>query len=378
MNEYRQKYFIERSSFMQKPLKDMARYIQNILPMDIPGTYMPKAMYDSVSDKESIRSGVLAFRDFLYLFCDCLAADGHGDDIPPKNPKNEVLDHTSLAVDYPFLNNVKSVLINIGYHGELTENGTSILLGSWQTLASSISADGGQFKSKISVPKIVECLRFLTYCGFEFKGIDLGMGRPDMSNVTSLKITYPDNPAMLTGLKVMAIAQKEPRTNRNDDIFLRCDYRVLEDVEADVTSQLKDFIRLLPDEVRDFALKLHKHYLDAGLTCKVRVFYLSFRFTYSLKNKEIWAFSASLNYGYRILIKAENTHQYADVIKYFPLSLQEIITAGYGCDKKKYGRPCQGGCHGFRIPLDDSILDIRRDIEIWLDNELGCLRSVKR
>jgi len=28
--------------------------------------------------------------------------------------------------------------------------------------------------------------------------------------------------------------------------------------------------------------------------------------------------------------------------------------------------------------LDDSILDIRRDIEIWLDNELGYLRSVKR
>lgn len=46
---------------------------------------------------------------------------------------------------------------------------------------------------------------------------------------------------------------------------------------------------------------------------------------------------------------------------------------GYGCERKKIGEPCQKGCHGFSFPLDDSILDMSRNIELWIDKELSCL-----
>jgi len=52
--------------------------------------------------------------------------------------------------------------------------------------------------------------------------------------------------------------------------------------------------------------------------------------------------------------------------------LKKIISKGYGFEKKRLGELCQKGCHGFKIPLDDSILDISRDIEIWIDNEVSC------
>ncbi|MDF2700216.1 MAG: hypothetical protein K0Q49_1772 [Haloplasmataceae bacterium] len=55
-------------------------------------------------------------------------------------------------------------------------------------------------KAKISVPKLIEALKFLISCGIYFDGIDLDARTLDMSKAASLKISYPDNPVMLTGL----------------------------------------------------------------------------------------------------------------------------------------------------------------------------------
>lgn len=357
---------------MQHTISDMARYIKNIIPPNIPQTYPIKAMFEHVSGDENIRNGIIAFRDFLYLVCDRLIADSSLYDKPVKSTQNNV-SHPSLPVSYPFLNNVKSILFNIGYQGELIENGGAILLDDLQVLTSVIGVDGGQMKAKISIPKLMEALKFLTCCGIYFDGIDLDAGTLNMSEYTSLKISYPDNPVMLIGLKVMALAQIDLYTKGNHDIFLRCDYRVLKDEDTEVISILKDFVAPLPVVVQDFALKLHQRYLEAGLTCVVDVFYLGIRFIYSYKNKEIWTFSAAHESGYRILIKAQNTHKYSDVIDTFPLHLQEIISRGFGCNKKLFGEPCQKGCHGFSFSLDDSIIDISQDIEVWLDKEVSYL-----
>lgn len=359
---------------MQNTISDMAKFIKYIIPSKIPETYTLKAMFEQVSGEENIRNGILAFRDLLYRVCDRLIADGSLYDKPVKSTQNND-SHPSLPVSYPFLNNVKSILFNIGYHGELIENGGSILLDDLKLLTSVIGADGGQMKAKISVPKLIEALKFLTYCGICFDGIALDARTLDMSKATSLKISYPDNTVMLTGLKIMAIAQKDLYTKGNHDIFLRCDYRVLKEEDTEVISILKDFVAPLPDLVQNFALKLHQRYLDAGLTCIVDVFYLGIRFIYSHKNKEIWTFSAAHESGYRILIKAQNTHLYPDVIEIFPLPLQEKISRGYGCNKKLFGELCQKGCHGFSFPLDDSIIDISQDIEVWLDKEVSYLQK---
>ncbi|WP_051650889.1 hypothetical protein [Lachnoclostridium phytofermentans] len=361
---------------MQNTINNMARYIKNIIPPNIPETYTIKAMFEHISGEENIRNGILAFRDLLYLVCDRLIDNGCLYDKPVKNSVNNV-SHPSLPVSYPFLNNVKSILFNIGYHGELIENGGAILLDDLLLITSVIGVDGSQMKEKISAPKLLEALKFLTGCGIYFDGISLDVRTLDLSKAASLKISYPDNPIMLTGLKVMAIAQKDLYTKGNHDIFLRCDYRVVKEEETEVISNLNDFVAPLPAEIQDFALKLHKRYLEAGLTCKLDVFYLGIRFIYSHKNKEIWTFSAAHESGYRILIKAQNTHIYTDVIEMFPLYLKEKISRGYGCNKKLFGEPCQKGCHGFSFPLDDSIIDISQNIEVWLDSEVSCLQRKK-
>jgi hypothetical protein len=152
--------------------------------------------------------------------------------------------------------------------------------------------------------------------------------------------------------------------------------------DTDVLDVLKDILHPLPEKLQKFALELHQRYIDMGMTCvtindnAVHFAYsyiknskraLSTRDIYQLRVRE---FALSMKYGYCLVVRAKKTDKYADVIDNFPLSLQEKIAQGYGCDRKLRNERCQGGCQGIRIPLDNSILKIKRDIEIWLDNEV--------
>lgn len=356
---------------MQKPLGDMAIYLKDLIPANIPDSYSIKPIFTAIADENSLRNGVLAFKGFLFLLYDRLAVDCSLYDKAPKKDGHVV----SLILSHPFLNNLKSVLINIGYYGELTENDTSITLSNRQILTASLAERGeGQYKANITTSKVIEVLRFLTDCGIQFEGVELNAKKPDISKDEPLVITYPDDSAMLTGLKVMATAHKKTDNRENDELFLRCDYRVLKQEETDTVSLLNDSIHPLSPAVQDFVKRLHHRYINAGVICKVN-FALGFRFCYYSKQKEIYMISAMPTTGYRIQIKAQNILQYPEIMSGFSLPVQEKIKTGYGCEKKRYGEPCQKGCHGYSFALDDSIDDLSGDIEIWLDKELACIQA---
>ncbi|GMQ62082.1 hypothetical protein AN2V17_13130 [Vallitalea sp. AN17-2] len=206
---------------MQKTMGDMAKFLKQLIPVNIPERYTINSMFRNISDEEDIRNGVLAFRDFLYRFCDCLISDNTICDVPKKG-KKKFSDETTLTVEFPFLNNIKSILINIGQHGILSEKGDSLLVNGWELLSVKRSLNKNS-TAKISVPQMIKSMRFLTECGIDFDGIDLSMKKTDISKIEAVEITYPDYPIMLTGWKVLGIAQNELSSRKNDDILLRCD-----------------------------------------------------------------------------------------------------------------------------------------------------------
>ena len=366
-----------------KPISEVAIFLKNLIPADIPGAFALKQRFDNIASEEIIRSGVVAFRDFLYLFCDRLISDGHLYAKPPKNPAG--------VADYPFLYNITNLLAEIGYHSKLNESSDSLLITEIPSCSASVDENGKITKPKIPASGLVDCLRFLTLCGFSFTGIDPDAKSPVISEAQPLEVSFPGNPVLLPGLKALSIAEMELRTTRrywNDNNLLRCDYRLIKDEETDVLDVLIDFLHPLPEKLREFALRLHQRYTNMGMTCVMTILGdVNFAYAY-IKNSRrelsprdiytlsIWQFSYSMKFGYCLVIRAKKTDRYADVISTFPSSLQEIVTRGYGCDRKLRGEPCQHGCQGIRIPLGDSLLEISGDIETWLDNEVSC--SIKK
>jgi len=356
-----------------KPISEVAVFLKKLMPANIPENYALKPVFKKVASDEKIRKGVIAFRDFLYVFCDRLISDGNIYAKPPKSPKS--------MDDYPFLHNVTNLLVDIGYHSKLAKNSNSLLISEIPSCTASAP--------RISVSSLIECLRFLTLCGFVFKDIDLEAKNLDISKLELLEVAYPSNPIMLTGLKAMSIADMELRKSRrywNDNHLLRCDYRLMKAEETDILDILKDFLHHLPKKLQKYALSLHQRYIDMGMTCVINPRDVNFVYSYlkeskrvlssqDIYNKRVWGFSLSLKDGYCLIIKAKKTDMYADIIKYFPSSLQKIISRGYGCDRKLRNERCQGGCQGFRFPFDDFIFNISSYIETWLDNEVSCLRG---
>jgi hypothetical protein len=223
-------------------------------------------------------------------------------------------------------------------------------------------------KAKITISQLLEALQFFTFCGMNICGIDFNAKKPDMNGM--INITYPDNPVMVTGLKALAVAVDRYRSNDNDDFLPRCNFEALMAGGSDILFSLKNHLHPLPDDVKNMVIELHMQSLSIGLMCKQRVNSTRVKYIYSRKSRVIWAFSISLHFGYCILIKAINTHKYPDAIKKFHPFLQEKITKGYGCYRKTNGTYCNGGCQGYRLTLDDSILELNDDLKIWIEREI--------
>ena len=351
---------------MQKPLREIAGHLKNIILSGIPDVYAIKPMFTDVFNENIIQSGIVAYRDFLYRFCDYLAI--HGDSYDKrKKTAHPYSDRVSLPSNYPFLHNMESVLACIGVRGRLN-------------LSSNVlTVDGYLFNSdlaKTPVVKAAECLRCLTDNGFHISGIDLTENKAKLKDIITMEISYPENSAVLTGLQVMAKAKEAFEGTGLYGVLLRCDYRVVINDEPDSLRFLRDMLKAIPAGNRDFVLHMHQKYLEDGFQCTVNVVdEMCTRFFYFYKRNEVWSIIISANNGYELAIRAKHTDEYADVVKQLHPSLQEKISKGYGCDKKRDPNSyCQGGCKGFRVSLTDSMTDISQDIFIWIDAESACLR----
>lgn len=353
---------------LQKPISEHSIYVRNLIPANISENYSINPMFENIAKEDDIRKGIVAFRDFLYLFCDRLITDGYLY-TKPKKTKN--------PADYDFLHNINNMLIYIGNNGEFNEKKDTLLITKIPLFA--------DINPKISTVKQIETLKFLSLCGFVFNDIDLQSKKSNIENIQVLEILYPANPTMLIGLKVLSMADIELRSRRysNDDNLLRCDYRLIKSEDTDMLEILEDFLYPLPEDIQTFAIELHKKYIGIGMTCiKLSDNAIHFAYAYTKNSKRnlserdiyqmrTWEFYLSVKHGYCIFVRSKKTDKYEEVIERFNSSLQEKIAKGYGCDRKLRNEICQGGCQGIKLPLDKSIFEIKEDINIWIDSELG-------
>jgi len=389
--------------FLIKPLRDFAKHLKELI-QDVPTDYAINSIYKSISDEENIRNGVLAFRDFLCQFFDYIIANADLHDKPKPNA-NRVWGGINFTMDYPFLRDMSAVLMNIGIYGELNASGDALILSGDELLS---------VLKKAKVSKAAIYLRYLTDCGIEFFGIDLDTEKPNLSKVSILEVSYPDNSAMLIGLKIMANAQLEINkkrfkkgtwacVNTIDNVFLRCDYNALGEDEVEQISLIKDIIKPFPAETQKLVLTLHQHLLDSGFKCEIttgRNSAIGFYLLYAYKTKPKRVVQASWIIGITpnncgIKIDAKNASEYSNVVEKFPHDLLELIRNGSGCIYNPAPKRCELESTGYKfivngiehikcsdktcsnndfwIPLTDLTNEKILSIEDWINKELSYL-----
>jgi len=207
----------------ESTLGDMARHLQSLLPVEIPVNYPIKPMFTNIEIEENIRNGMVALLDFMRLFYGLLAEISKQYDKP--KPQSRLGKTPSIAVDFPFIYHARSILLNIGYNSKLNDNVLSFC--GIKTLNPIICCEGMEATTKISMPKLISCIGFLNDCGMYFEGLDFDTPSHCMADDRPIEVTYPDNPVVLVGLKIMAVAQRDLQWKTKDEVFLRCDYHAL-------------------------------------------------------------------------------------------------------------------------------------------------------
>jgi len=346
---------------MQKPLREIVQHLKNNVLLEMPDTYEAKPMFANAFSNEEIRNGINAYRAFLQKLCDYLFINGDKYD-KPKKIAHPFSDRVSLPTNYPFLHNIENVLAGIAVHGELNK-GSDLMI-----------VDGAGFRadlSKVPKAKVIECMCCLADNGFCISGIDFLDPKADLDNEL-FEVSYPENSAVLAGIKIMAKAKMELEGTGIYGILLRCDYRFVMRDEMESSWFLKNMIRTLPTENQKFILELHNKCLNAGFQCTVSIAdALCIRFIYLYKRKEIWSIIISPNKGYELAVRAKHTNEYTGIVEKWHPYLRKKISKGYGCDKKRDPNSyCQGGCKGYRISLTASLNDLCNDLVTWIDNEL--------
>ncbi len=361
---------------------EIAQFIKNLVPVSIPADYALRPCFDHVAAEADIRDGVVSYRDFLLRFFDRLMYDGQDYFSVPSKPRS--------AGDYPFLLTIADLLSDIGYYG--IQDGDALRINQLPSFVAIPVKSKSTGKPKNSSSKLLLCMRFLALCGFAFIGIDVTMNRLPTAELPPISVTYPKAPLLLIGLKALSIADRDLRIKRykndnNRDNLLRCDYHLLKAEGSDNIEIVKNFVHPLPEHVSEFALELHQRHVDLGMTCTAIMSPFEAHIAYAQRKntgqnlssrdvykRRMWEFSLSTRHGYCLVVRPKKADTYGDLIETFPPALRERIIRGYGCDRTLRDEPCQVGCQGIRLALDDSILERSHYINKWLAKEYACQR----
>jgi hypothetical protein len=225
----------------------------------------------------------------------------------------------------------------------------------------------------ISDAQMLKTLKVLEQSGFIFNGIDLTSKRLTYDNVHHISISYPADLKVLTGIKALGSAHSRFSDRNNDDILLRCDYRFLSSNKPQSNAYLLDYTAKLSKNMTLFVQEIHRLLLDLGLSCHTEMRMVNFHFMYNHKKKLLARFSASLNQGYRLVVKPKHVDKYRALIDTFPKDLRDIILKGYGCNKKSgtgHGN-CENGCAGITFKLDDALSIHKTYFIQWLQAEIS-------
>ncbi len=329
-----------------------------IIKLQIPNSFESKDIlpdFGFLGDYHLINKGVQTFSSFMKLLYQKIQ-DDESLSGQIKKGKNVHNDEITLTVEFPFLNNIRSMLLNLGQNGKQEEG--CLLLSDFDQLNTKQSFNKNS-TTKISNSQMRTVLLFLKELGLVFEGLNLEDKRLCVEGVKSIRVSYSGGSNLFIGLIALAKAENELATRTDNYNLMRCNYSILL-YEVDLNQKFELATSGFDSEIKIW-LSDFKDYLESErMIFSYANRLLGTHFVFGRKKDNYLRFSLSLNRGWRLVIKLKHVSKYQAIFEHFPESLRAQLKAGYLCDRKKVGadKKCRGGCEGYSFPLDSSTIAI--------------------
>ena len=275
----------------QLDLADICRHLKAaVIPYTLDDFIIAKEFRLGLSDDE-LRAGISAFRYFLHDLYDALANNKNRFDV--KTGKKD----GTLPARFPIIEDMGAILFQLGFHGRLETEPKNELIVYGEDMLNVSKMQKYRHLTKLSKRRKLELFDFLSELGFYFEAGhasgDAGFSdNIDFTKMGMFYVQYENDDSMLTGLKLMALAQAniKAKYDRYSTILMRGDFYPL----ANTTPKppivnINEYANTQPPEIKEWVVGLDELLTQScKVTGEVRYFLCDGIFTYtSRKTKKV-------------------------------------------------------------------------------------------
>jgi len=176
---------------------------------------------------EELKAGIEAFRSFLHTLYDALADNKDRFDV--KSSKQD----GTIPARFPIIEDLGAILFQMGFHGRLETEPKNELIIYGEDMLKVSKTQKYRHLIKLSKKRKVELFGFLSDLGFYFEDADFS-DNIDFSKIGMFYVQYENDDLMLTGLKLMALAQANVKAkyDRYSTIIMRGDFYTLSQMQS--------------------------------------------------------------------------------------------------------------------------------------------------
>jgi len=329
-------------------LKSVVQFLENNI-VNIPdGEYPIAQEYLNGFSPGEIREGVKALTAFYHRMFQSIIQNP-ASYIDPVKPGTDP-DKITYEAGYTYARYPSYILYGLGVVGTLAKD-TPLTL----------SIDGkalNDFLKIFRMKNIKNYFLFLEGLGFSFEDVDFDTKAFSLAKADPFRVSYPDHPELLLGMKALAQASEQCKNNRGKDavyrIFSRCEYRALADTHlTKAPLVIEDCLRSAPEDARDFLYKLHTFLMDNGCKCEGRNYPIDIKFTYTRQTTKAVVTSIQLipENAY-VKCNPKFMDRYSHLLAGAPAGAKEAMTSGIDCAKVTDPKACNPKCKGLPFTMD--------------------------
>jgi hypothetical protein len=246
----------------QLNLADICMHLKAAVIPHTPDDFIIAEKFKLGLTDEELKAGIEAFRSFLHRLYDALAENKDRFDV--KTGKQ----NGTIPARFPIIEDLGAILFQMGFHGKLETEPKNELIIYGEDMLKVSKTQKYRHLIKMSKKRKMELFDFLSDLGFYFEEADFS-DTIDFSKIGVFYVQYENDDIMLTGLKLMALAQANVKAkyDRYSNILMRGDFYPLANAELKPpTVNIADYANTQPSEIKEWIVDLDKLLTQ---TCKV-------------------------------------------------------------------------------------------------------------
>jgi len=246
----------------QLDLADICNHLKAAVIPHTPEDFIIAEAFKLGLPDDELEAGIDAFRSFLHQLYNVIANSKDRFDV--KTGKKD----GTFPARFPIIEDLGAILFQIGFHGKLETEPRNELIVYGEDMCHVSKMQKYKHLSKMPKKRKLELFDFLSDLGFYFEDADFS-NDIDFSNIGIFYVQYENDDSVLTGLKLMALAQANVKAkyDRYSTILMRGDFYPLANAKPkSPLVNIVEYVNTQPHEIKEWVIGLDELLVQS---CKI-------------------------------------------------------------------------------------------------------------